>query len=96
MEIMEDKHVAVAIAVKTDLPVIGVQGEGTVEVVTHAGTVKGIMEKYTAKYDGAGKDFYDIFVQGTNKHRLYRFTPERYQLFDEVNYPETSPVEFIP
>ena len=94
MEIMDDRHVAIAIAVKTDQPVIGIQGEGTVEVVTNAGTVQGIMEKYVAKYD-SGHDFYDNFVQGTNKHRMYRFTPERYALFDEVNYPDSSPVELL-
>lgn len=91
MEIMEEKHVAIAVAVKLDKPVIGVQAEGTVEVMTHVGTVKGIMEKYVAKYDN-GHDFYDNFVQGTAQHRMYRFTPERFSLFDEVNYPKDSPL----
>ncbi len=95
MEIMEDKRVAIAIVIKTDKPVIGLQGEGTVEVVTHAGTVQGVMEKYTAKYN-AGKDFYNNFVRGTNDHRMYCFTPERFSLFDEVNFPDSSPVEYVP
>jgi uncharacterized protein YhbP (UPF0306 family) len=94
MELMEDRRAAITVAVKLDQPVIGVQAEGFVEVVTHAGTVKGVMEKYVAKY-GSGKDFYDNFVQGTNDHRMYRFTPSRFSLFDEVNYPDSSPVEFV-
>jgi uncharacterized protein YhbP (UPF0306 family) len=92
MELMEDRHAAIAVAVKMDQPVIGIQAEGTVEVVTHAGTVQGIMEKYVAKYD-AGHDFYDNFVQDTNDHQMYRFTPSRFSVFDEVNFPDTSPVE---
>ncbi len=92
MEIMEDRYAAITVAVKLDKPVIGVQAEGTVQVVTHAGTVQGIMEKYVAKYD-YGHDFYDNFVQDKGQHRMYCFAPERFSLFDEVNFPDTSPVE---
>lgn len=93
-EIMEDRHVAVTVAVKLDKPVIGVQAEGTVEVVTHDGTIQGIMEKYVAKYD-SGHNFYNNFVQGIEQHRMYRFTPERFSLFDEVTYPKDSPVAVV-
>ncbi|HSH18493.1 MAG TPA: pyridoxamine 5'-phosphate oxidase family protein [Candidatus Saccharimonadales bacterium] len=92
MEIMQDRHVAIAVAVKLDQPVIGVQAEGTVEVVQHVKTVQGIMEKYIAKYN-AGHSFYDNFVQGKNDHRMYRFTAERFSLFDEAHFPDASPVE---
>lgn len=93
-EIMEDNRVAIAIAAKQDLPVIGLQAEGDVEVVTYSGTVKGIMEKYIAKY-GAGHDFYDNFVLHKNAHRMYKFRPTRFSLFDEVHFPKDSPVEVV-
>lgn len=80
-------HAAVAIAYKTDKPVIGVQGEGTVSRVEDAETVKRVMEPYVKKYD-SGHQFYDNFVQQANQHHMYAFTPERFQLFDEVNFQE--------
>lgn len=78
---------AVAVAYKIDQPVIGVQGEGAVSKVEDAETVERVMETYVKKYD-SGHRFYDNFVQQANKHHMYVFTPECFQLFDEVNFPE--------
>jgi uncharacterized protein YhbP (UPF0306 family) len=89
-EIMMDSRVAVAVALRLDHPVAGVQAEGSVELVEHARTIKGVMEKYIAKYD-TGHNYYDNFVQGKEKHRMYRFAPSRIQLFDEVNFPPNTP-----
>jgi hypothetical protein len=44
------------------------------------------MHTYVRKH-GKGQEFYDNIVTGTNKHALYRFTPNNYVLFDEVNLP---------
>ncbi len=85
-EIAQNSQIAVAIAVKADKPVIGIQAEGKATEVKDAETVKAVMQRYIDKY-GEGKDFYNNFVDGTNQHSLYCFTPERYVLFDEINYP---------
>lgn len=77
---------AIAIAIKTDKPVVGIQAEGCAEPVVDLGEVKHVMQLYANKYDGAGKDFYDNFVEGTNQHVMYRFTPSCFVLFDEVNF----------
>jgi ribonuclease HI len=85
-EIATQPEVAIAIAVKHDLPVIGLQAEGTVEVVNDATVIKSIVDSYTKKYDGVGKDFYDRFMVGVNKHLLYKMTPRKLVLFDEAHF----------
>ena len=77
---------AIAIAIKTDKPVIGIQSEGCAEPVEEPGEARHVMQLYAGKYDGAGKDFYNAFVEGTNEHVLYRFTPDAFVLFDEVTF----------
>lgn len=84
-EIEKNQNVAVALAVKLDKPVVGLQAEGRAQVVNDKEVIKQIMKKYVAKY-GAGKDFYDNFVAGKNQHVLYKFTPKQYVLFDELNF----------
>ncbi len=84
-DITKSPHVAIAIAVKHDQPVIGIQAEGTADEVDDEKTVEKIMEKYVAKY-GAGKDFYKNFKAGKMKHRLYKFIPNTFVLFDEVHF----------
>jgi uncharacterized protein YhbP (UPF0306 family) len=85
-QLANNDKVAIAIAIKADKPVIGIQARGCAEPVTDLGEVKHVMQLYTNKYDGAGKDFYDNFVEGTNEHVMYRFTPDMFVLFDEVDF----------
>lgn len=84
-EIAANPNVAIAVPVKSDWPVIGIQAEGTAAPVADADEVKRVMESYSAKY-GKGQDFYDNFVKGTNEHNLYKFSAKTFVLFDEVNY----------
>lgn len=85
-EISEHNKVAVAVPVKFDTqPVIGIQAEGSAEIVQDAGEVKKAMNLYVKKYN-LGKDFYDNFTAGKNKHVLYKFLPRKFVLFDEMNY----------
>lgn len=84
-ELMNHDRAAVAIAVKTDMPVIGIQMEGTVSEVIDTETVGAVMAGYTKKYD-TGYDFYDNYLTGTNQHHMYRFAPVGIMLFDEVNF----------
>jgi uncharacterized protein YhbP (UPF0306 family) len=88
-EIDKNCKAAIAIVVKTDLPVIGIQAEGKAEVVNDEKMVKKVMQKYIAKY-GNGKKFYANFVAGNNKHQMYKFTSQNIKLFDEVNFPEQN------
>lgn len=85
-DISHDGHVAAAIAIKADQPVIGVQVEGSAEPVREPEVIRQVMADYAAKYD-AGHDFYTNFLAGTNQHVLYRLKPTAIVLFDEVHYP---------
>lgn len=85
-QIAENNNIAITIPVKFDLPVIGIQAEGIASVVDEADQVELIMEKYVEKYN-SGKYFYQNFINGKNKHVMYKFSPKAYILFDEVNYP---------
>jgi uncharacterized protein YhbP (UPF0306 family) len=82
-ELINDPRAAVAIVVKSDVPVIGVQLEGEVVRITDSFEVKAVMELYVEKY-GVGKGFHERFTAGTNKHQLFCFTPRRTQIFDET------------
>jgi uncharacterized protein YhbP (UPF0306 family) len=82
--VMKNNKAAVAIQIKTSQPVIGIQAEGEVIEVDDEETVKELMQKYIKKYN-AGKDFYDNFVRGKNQHKMYKFKPAMYVLFDEMN-----------
>lgn len=93
--IANNPKIAVAVPVKFDWPVVGIQSEGTATIVQDAGEVKSVMDNYVAKYD-KGQDFYDNFVNGTNQHQLYKFTPETFVLFDEVNFAGNPRQEWQP
>lgn len=88
-EIDKNSKVAIAIAVKTEQPVIGIQAEGFAEKVSNPASIAEVMKKYTDKYS-AGKDFYTNFIAGKNKHVLYKFKPTLFVLFDELNFTEPN------
>lgn len=88
-EIEQNNKVAVTIPVKFDQPVIGLQAEGTAEIVSDPLQIEKVMAKYTEKYN-TGKDFYANFKAGKNKHQMYRFIASHIVLFDEVNFPGDS------
>jgi uncharacterized protein YhbP (UPF0306 family) len=94
-EIATHKKVAAAIPIKYDKPVIGLQIEGEAVEVTDAETIAMVMKKYTTKYN-AGKDFYNNFIAGKNKHHLYRIQPKLFVLFDQVNFPGDDTYEWRP
>ena len=93
-EVVANPRVAIAIAIKQDLPVIGIQAEGLVTIVEDASIVEKILASYVKKYDGAGKEFHQRFVEGKNKHQLYKLTPSSMVLFDEVHF-KTGPAQRI-
>jgi uncharacterized protein YhbP (UPF0306 family) len=96
LEIAKNNKIAIAIAVKFDKnPIIGIQSEGSATVVEDEETVKKVLPAYVEKY-GNGKDFYELFKAGKNQHQLYKFTPSKYFLFDEVNFSDGQKHEWSP
>jgi hypothetical protein len=63
-------------------------------VVEDEKTVEKVLPAYVEKY-GNGKDFYELFKAGKNQHQLYKFTPKKYFLFDEVNFSDGQKHEWI-
>ncbi len=93
-EVQINPEVAIAIAIKQDIPVIGIQASGPVEIVEDPQVVEKMLAQYVAKYKGAGKDFHQRFVDGKNQHQLYRLTPSLLVLFDEAHFKD-QPVQKI-
>lgn len=87
-DIVHNPTVAVALAIKLEKPVIGIQAEGLVEVVTDVDVATSVLRTYTQKYDGAGKEFVERLQAGTNKHQLYRLRPRVMTMFDEQHFPD--------
>jgi uncharacterized protein YhbP (UPF0306 family) len=88
-------RVAIAIAIKPDIPVIGLQAEGRAEIVHDLTTIAKLMPRYIKKYN-AGKDFLSLAKKGINNHRMYKFSPELLQYFDEQHYtPDENPITLL-
>ena len=85
-EMAENPNVAVAIVMKADQPVMGLQAVGTVEPVNDPELIQKIMPSYIQKY-GQGSEFYERFIAGTAKHAMYKFMPTTFVLFDELHSP---------
>lgn len=88
-ELQANPKIAIAIAIKSDKPVIGLQAEGMATTVSALGQIDSVMQQYTAKYK-AGKEFYGNFVAGKNHHLLYKFIPSKFNLFDETNFDKND------
>lgn len=86
-ELAANANAAVAIAVKQDLPVIGLQAEGMVARVEELAEIEAVLALYTAKYD-AGKQFVERYKAGTNQHSLYKLTPRKIMAFNEMDADE--------
>lgn len=89
-ELAKNPRAAVAIVVKQDLPVIGLQSEGDVAMVKNVAEIEAVLPLYVEKY-GSGEQFVQRYKAGKNRHALYRFTPRKTVLFDEHNNPPENP-----
>lgn len=85
-QLATNARVAIAVVIKTDLPVIGLQGAGVAETVSDADEVAAVMQKYSEKYNGSGSEFHARFLAGTNRHLLYKLTLDELVLFDELHF----------
>jgi uncharacterized protein YhbP (UPF0306 family) len=93
IDILKNRYVAGAVAVKPSYPVMGVQFIGTASEVTDSDEVGHVVDMYNKKYKGQAAGFYERFQTRTNKHHLYKMTISSLELFDEMNFPESSPLE---
>lgn len=87
-ELADNVKAAIAIVLKTDVPVMGVQAEGDVLAVNDPDAAKPVLEEYIAKY-GQGKQFIERLRTGKNQHVLYRFTPRTAMMFDEYGHSDS-------
>lgn len=92
-DIAKNPQVAVAIAVHTEKPLIGVQAEGSATIISDADDARKIMDIYI-DHHGTDKSFAQSIVDGTNEHKVYKFAPTRFSLFDLEHFASQSPVEW--
>ena len=86
-ELAAHSKAAAAIVLKQDVPVTGVQMQGTVMVVDDISEAETVLPLYTGKYGQGGK-FVERLKLGTNKHVLYKLVPNKIMLFDEDASPD--------
>ncbi|HTJ73339.1 MAG TPA: pyridoxamine 5'-phosphate oxidase family protein [Verrucomicrobiae bacterium] len=92
-ELADNAKAAVAIALQEEVPVVGVQAEGTVRVVQNLSEAARVLALYVHKY-GKGKDFIELLKRGKNRHELYCLMPESVMVFDERS-PSDAPYRQI-
>ncbi|HUD07119.1 MAG TPA: pyridoxamine 5'-phosphate oxidase family protein [Candidatus Saccharimonadales bacterium] len=95
-EIDDNNRVAVAIPVKFVLgeKVVGVQAEGSAEHVPSSEKSRDIAKLYAKKFN-RGDQWVDDYCSGKTDHKLYKFTPEKFVIFDDINYPNQPRQEHI-
>ena len=94
LEIAKHNHIAVAVPIKFDKPVVGIQAEGEAQAVADKTIIASVMQRYVERY-GSGRQFYDNFVAGKNQHVLFKFTPRKWVLFDEVHFSDDTRKEVV-
>lgn len=96
-DIAKHGKVAAAIAVK-DIKgekVIGIQVEGNAEIITSSDEILPIATSYANKF-GRSELWIRDFTNLKTDHQLYKLTPRLFVLFDEVNFPHDTRLEWIP
>jgi uncharacterized protein YhbP (UPF0306 family) len=86
-EVAKNEKAAAAIVIHQDVPVVGVQVEGSVHIVGDIEEATGVLALYIEKY-GKGKDFVRRLERGENQHELYCLVPRKIMLFDERTRPD--------
>ncbi len=84
---------AAAIAVHTEMPLIGVQIEGTVDQLEFA-DYEPILHKYAERH--SRDDFVGNALSGKVPFKLYRLTPTLISIFDLKNFPKSPKQEWRP
>lgn len=96
-EITDDSRCAISIPVvhEKGQKVIGIQAEGTAKIIENSSAIKPIAKKYAAVF-GLDEKWAGKFAGLETQHRLYKFTPDKYVLFDEQNFPDSPRKEIDP
>lgn len=94
--ITNNQKVAVAIPVvhKKSEPVVGIQIEGIANQVKGSANIRPIADQYAVEY-GFNKKWVEKFSNDQTKHKLYKFSPKKFVLFDDINFPNTPRQEWI-
>jgi uncharacterized protein YhbP (UPF0306 family) len=93
-DITKNPRTAITVAVQTEKPLIGIQAEGESHIITDEKAVRFVMELYV-KRQGTDKGFADTIIDGSNEHKVYKFTPTRFSLFDQKNFANQPPMEWV-
>ena len=91
----ENVSVAIPVTHKKSQPVVGMQIEGKAEQVQGIENIKPVAEKYAKEY-GFGEKWIEKFSSDKTKHKLYKLSPSRFVLFDDVKFPDSPRKEWIP
>ncbi len=91
LEIAEHSKVAAAVPVKWSYgePIVGLQIEGQALEVSDPSAIAEGIRYYVDKFK-LGETFYQDFLAGKNKHKLYKLTSTRLRLFDKINFPDSD------
>ena len=88
-DIAANPKVAAAIAVHTEMPLIGVQLEGDAKLLDFAGNEK-ILQAYASRHHR--ETLVADALAGRVPFKLYELTPRLVQIFDLKNFPK-SPIQ---
>lgn len=95
-EIDNQPKVAASIPIKfDDLTVVGLQLEGTASLVEDSLEINEKVKLYCDKFK-RGEDWFEEFISGSNPHKLYKLKPNKFVVFDRVNFSDDSRKEWQP
>lgn len=95
--ISDNENVAIAIPVvhKKSEPVVGIQIEGVANQVKGSENIWPIAEKYASSY-GFSEKWVEKFSSYQTKHKLYKFRPTKFVLFDDTEFPDNPRQTWTP
>jgi len=87
-EIADNQKVALAVAVKTDMPVVGIQAEGDAVQLTDPAQVEQAARLYNQKIINSD-DWLKNFLNGSDDgFKVYKFVPRLFVVFDRVAHKD--------
>ncbi len=85
-ELAQNPRVAVAMAIQTTSPVIGVQMAGDAAAVTDPVEVDAVISAFSKRHSRGEDELRAALAAGN--HSFYRFTPQTFVIFDKQNFPD--------
>jgi len=92
-DIATNPRAAVAMAVHTEMPLIGVQIEGDAKQLEFAGH-ESLLQKYAERHNREG--LVESALSGKLPFKLYSLTPTLISIFDLKNFPHSPKQEWRP